>query len=94
MKYLPQVIRAKYLRDYTVALSFDDGTEKKVDLSQWFRGPVFAPLKNKAFFKRFFLDGGTVSWPNGTDIAPEALYEAEDLVEQNNTAIVRTRSRR
>ena len=37
-------------------------------------GPVFEPLKSVKYFRRFFLDGWTIAWPNGTDIAPEALY--------------------
>lgn len=26
-------------------------------------------------FQRFFLEGGTVAWPSGADVAPETLYE-------------------
>ena len=46
-----------------------------VDFSGWLRGPVFEPLRDLEYFQRFFVDGGTVAWPNGADIAPETLYE-------------------
>ena len=79
MNYLPQVTKAKYVRNFVIATRFDDGTEKHVDVSQWFRGPVFKALKDSKFFKKFFIEGGTLAWPNGVDIAPEALYEAADV---------------
>ena len=75
MEFLPTVIRAEYLGDYRIHLVFNDGLESTVDFSQWLDGPIFEPLRDPAYFRRFFLDGGTVAWPNGADVAPETLYE-------------------
>jgi hypothetical protein len=74
MKPLASVVKAKYLKDYIIDLTFDDGIRSAVDFSGWLRGEIFEPLKKKSFFKKFFLDGSTVAWPNGADIAPETLY--------------------
>jgi hypothetical protein len=79
--YLPAVVKAKYVADYVLSIEFDDGTRKVIDISRWFRGPVFKPLRNKSYFKRFFIDAATIAWPNGADISPEALYEAPGLPE-------------
>lgn len=76
MSFLPSVIRAEYQGGFQIRLTFNDNSERTVDFRQWLDGPVFEPLKDPKYFQRFFLDGGTVSWPNGADIAPETLYEA------------------
>ncbi len=73
-----RVVKASYVRAYSIRLRFNDGAEKTVDFSRWLRGEVFKPLANKREFKRFFVAGGTVCWPNGADIAPETLREAKD----------------
>jgi hypothetical protein len=78
MTYLPQIIGARYVSGFVIFTRFADGTEKNIDISQWFKGPVFEPLKNRKVFKKFFIEGGTLSWPHGVDIAPEALYAARD----------------
>jgi uncharacterized protein DUF2442 len=75
MEFLPAVIEAEYRGDYLIKLTFNDGVAETVDFAQWLDGPVFEPLKDVGYFQRFFLDGGTVRWPNGADIAPEALNE-------------------
>jgi hypothetical protein len=51
--------------------------ERVVDFWRWLRGEVFRPLADQREFKRFFIDGGTVCWPNGADIAPETLRAVE-----------------
>jgi hypothetical protein len=56
-------------------LSSTTAIDATVDFAQWLDGPVFEPLKDPQHFRRFFLEGGTVAWPCGADIAPETLYE-------------------
>ncbi len=75
MKQLPNVIHAEYRGDHKIYLVFNDGAEAIVDFSGWLDGPIFEPLKSPEYFSRFFLEGGTVAWPNGADIAPETLHE-------------------
>ncbi len=75
MNFIPAVIHATYRSDYQIELVFNDGSIGTVDFAQWLTGPVFEPLKDREYFQRFFVDGGTIAWPNGADIAPETLYE-------------------
>src|SRR6266481_5894717 len=84
MSFLPVVVRTEYRDDFRIRLTFNDGTIKTVDFSEWLEGPVFEPLQDVAYFRRFFLEGGTVSWPNGADLAPETLYEAATRSRRSN----------
>ncbi len=81
MTTLPSVIRAEYRGGYRIRLTFNDDRQKTVDFQPWLDGPVFEPLKDPLYFSRFFIDGGTVVWPNGADIAPETLYAHEGVSE-------------
>ena len=83
MVFLPNVVRAKYDAEFRILVTFNDGTEASVDFRPWLSGPVFEPLKKVAYFRKFFVDGGTVAWPNGADIAPETLYEAARVTRSN-----------
>jgi len=74
MTFLPSVVQADHRGDFRLRVVFNDGSENTIDFSQWFDGPMFEALKSPAFFTRYFIDGGTVTWPNGADIAPETLY--------------------
>ncbi len=76
MTFLPCVIRADYRGGFRIHLTFNDLSERTVDFRPWPEGPVFEALKSPVYFREFFVDGGTVAWPNGADIAPETLCEA------------------
>jgi hypothetical protein len=70
------VVEARHVHDHTVWLRFEDGTAGEVDLAGELEGPVFEPLRDVQYFKRFVVlpELGTISWPNGADFAPEFLY--------------------
>lgn len=71
------VTEAKYIAGgYKVKVSFNDGRKGIADLSDALRGPVFEPLKEKAYFSRLRVDEEleTITWPNGADLAPEYIY--------------------
>jgi len=69
------IVRAKYVDNYCVFLSFNDGYEGRVDLASELEGQIFEPLKDIENFKKFTLEGHTLSWANGADFAPEFLRE-------------------
>lgn len=70
------VTSVNYLKNYSLRVTFNDGTSKEVDLTRELNGEIFEPLKDKNYFRKVFLDKETrtIAWPNGADIAPEFLY--------------------
>jgi hypothetical protein len=75
--WIPAVVAAEYRGEHRLWLEFNDSSEKIVDFRRWLQGPVFEPLRDPSYFRQFVIDGGTVAWPNGADIAPETLYAAD-----------------
>lgn len=77
VEQLVDIVAVEVVGDYRLRLTFEDGTVGEVDFAgrEW-RG-VFEPLREAAYFDRVRVDpeSGTVTWPNGADMAPEPLYE-------------------
>ena len=70
------VKNAQYVKDRILELTFSDGLQAEIDFSAWIeKYPFFEPLKDPNYFENFSLDGWTVVWPNGADVAPETLHK-------------------
>lgn len=69
-------VRSVELRGgHKVALTFEDGRKRVIDLEPYLWGPVFDEIRrNPARFREVRIQDGTIAWPNGADIAPETLY--------------------
>jgi len=73
----------KVVGKFQLYVVFSDGQKKSVDVRPLLTGPVFEPLKDPDFFAKVEIDPTckTVVWPNGADIAPEALHALEPCSE-------------
>ncbi len=69
------IVEATHKHNFQIFLKFSDKVEGIVDLNGQLKGPIFEPLKDIEYFKKFQLNQWTLEWPNGADLAPEFLYE-------------------
>ncbi len=62
---------------HVVWLRVRDGTSGEIDLANVLEGPVFEPLRDPEFFRRFDVHAAfhTLVWPHGADVAPEFLRD-------------------
>jgi Protein of unknown function (DUF2442) len=72
---LPRVVKVVPLANYRLHVEFDDGACGTVEIFPRLTGPVFEPLRDEAVFRQVTIDEfGAVCWPNGPDLAPDAMY--------------------
>ncbi len=78
MEHLGPLVRVRAvepLEGYTVRLTFEDGTQREVNLEPYLHGPIFEFIRNDpAVFRAMTIEGGTIAWENGADIDPDVLY--------------------
>ena len=74
--HLHGVVDVEVVGEHRLRIAFDDGLRGEIDASNWVWRGVFEPLRDPAYFARVELDRqlGTISWPNGADVAPETLH--------------------
>ncbi len=76
-----RVISVTALPDARLWVSFVDGTTGEVHMKPFLSNPnvdgtVFAPLRDPSVFAQARVVLGAVQWPNGADLAPDAMYDA------------------
>ena len=65
------------LDGFNVALWFENGETRTLDLTDWLQGPIYEPLRaDRALFRQVRVENGTLVWAGGIDVAPEGLYAA------------------
>ena len=71
-----RVVKVRALPSYRLEIEFADGMRGVLDYSHVLSGPVFEPLRDPERWAEVGIDAdGVVCWPNGTDLAPDAMYE-------------------
>jgi hypothetical protein len=78
MKQLGRFVRirtVKVLKGFMVSISFEDGTQRDIDLKPYLHGPVFELIRNDPDkFRKMKVESGVITWDNGADIDPDVLY--------------------
>ena len=76
-----KVTAAKYIKDYTLEITFSDGSVKRVDLKKFITTspqPMTAQFSDKKKFKKFSVTFGHLSWGDDMDLSAESLYNWTD----------------
>ena len=69
------------LPDARLRVSFVDGTAGEIHMKLFLNDPkidgtIFESLRDPAIFVQAQVVLGAVQWPNGADLAPDAMYDA------------------
>jgi Protein of unknown function (DUF2442) len=69
------------LPDSRLRVGFVEGVTGDVDMRSFLSDPridgtIFEPLRDPAVFAQARVVLGAIQWPNGADLAPDAMYDA------------------
>jgi Protein of unknown function (DUF2442) len=69
------------LPDFRLRVTFVDGTTGEVHMRLFLSNPridgtIFEALRDLAAFSQARVVLGAIQWPNGADLAPDAMYDA------------------
>lgn len=71
----PRVNSVSPRDDYKLEIVFSNGETRIYDCSHLTGFGVFQEFQEVNYFRRAFVEHGTVTWPHEQDICPDTLYE-------------------
>lgn len=63
-----KITEVKYLSDYKIELSFEDGVSGSIDLSELVEEGIFMILKDKEQFARIYSTDYSIAWSEELEI--------------------------
>lgn len=74
MYIVPKPIKIEILENYKIKIKFENKEEKIFDMEKYIHQKFYQKLKDRKYFEKAKIEGNTIQWENGEDIAPENLY--------------------
>lgn len=69
-----KVSDVKYLKDYIISITFEDGIVGTIDLSDLVNQGIFSVLKDKEQFSKIFTTGYSIGWSEELEIDIAEIY--------------------
>lgn len=78
------VVSFSIIAPHKLLVTFNDGSEQKIDFTPVLYDELYGPLKDVELFNQVRLDEETKTlvWPNGADFDPWVLHEWSELEEE------------
>lgn len=83
---MKKVIKVRANDDFTLDLTFNDGSVRQFDAEPYLDYPAFRSLRDRKSFCDVRIGHGTVQWGEGQDISPDTLYLESVLIGEKVTA--------
>jgi hypothetical protein len=71
-----KVVKATYVRDRVLELTFSDGSTGQYDFAPQFerKTALTKAWDDIAYFRSYFIELGAIGWPNGLEFGPQSLH--------------------
>jgi Protein of unknown function (DUF2442) len=86
----PRICQAKAINDHTLVIEFTNQEIKKYDIVHLLENPVFAPLRQRAFFKNFRVEqeGYGIVWNENIDLSEYELWKNGITVAEDERSVM------